>query len=101
MPSFSTDAALLELRDKLASTRYSDRPRLARELDRLFARKGAGPGIEKAIGQLRQSVEASQAQLARLRELPLTLTFDLNLPAPARRRSCRKFASKQGGARTA
>jgi ATP-dependent helicase HrpA len=84
MPS-SSNAALLELRDQLALTRYADRPRLARELDRLFARRTAGPELEQAISRLRQAVEASQAQIARLRDLPLKIAFDPNLPITSHR----------------
>ena len=38
-PTSPYNAALLALREQLPHTRFADRPRLSRELDRLFARR--------------------------------------------------------------
>jgi ATP-dependent helicase HrpA len=78
-------ATLLALRERLALTRYADRPRLARELDRLFARKTWGAELDKTVQSLAQSIDASIAQVERLRALPLRLEFDTALPIVAHR----------------
>jgi ATP-dependent helicase HrpA len=84
-PSRLAAQPLLELRDRLASTRYADRPRLARELDRLFARKSSGAELDKAIAGLRAAIAASAAQVDRLRALRLRLEYDPALPITAHR----------------
>ncbi|HEX2492883.1 MAG TPA: ATP-dependent RNA helicase HrpA, partial [Steroidobacter sp.] len=76
---------LLQLRDRLAHTRYAEHARLARELDRLFARKASGPQFESALARLERDVEASVATVERLRSLPLRLQFDPMLPISAHR----------------
>ena len=77
--------ALLELRDRLALTRHADRPRLARELDRLFARRGGGADLERQAQSLASAIDASIAQVERLRSLPLRLEYDPALPIVAHR----------------
>ena len=79
------NTALLSLRERLALTRFADRPRLARELDRLFARRGPSSEIEAAVLSLRTSIEQSVQRVARLRELPLRVEFDPALPITAHR----------------
>jgi ATP-dependent helicase HrpA len=80
-----TNTALLALRERLTQTRYADRLRLARELDRLFARRTPDAGIEQGIEKLRQGIEASVAQVERLRGLDLKLDLDPALPISAHR----------------
>lgn len=81
----STNEALLALREQLALTRYSDRPRLARELDRLFARKNFGGDFANAANSLQATIAKSAATVERLRALPLRLEFDSDLPITAHR----------------
>ncbi len=81
----SFNERLLKLRDQLPLTRYADRPRLARELDRLFSRKNPGNDLEAAVDAFGQSIAKSAAQVERLRELPLRLEFDAELPITAHR----------------
>jgi len=86
----SANATLLALRDQLQSTRFADRARLARELDRLFARKSHGPEFEPAVAALASSIEASKANVERLRAMPLKLEFDPALPISAHREEIAK-----------
>lgn len=79
----SAHAPLLELRERLQHTRLSDRPRLARELDRLFARKTLGGDFERTIHSLRESIDASVAKVERVRAQALKLEFDPALPITA------------------
>jgi ATP-dependent helicase HrpA len=79
------NAALLKLRDQLALTRYADRPRFARELDRLFARRTHGRELDAAVEKLQRAVETSAAYVAKLKALPLRLEFDPILPITAHR----------------
>jgi ATP-dependent helicase HrpA len=78
-------AALLQLRDRLALTRYADRSRFARELDRLFARRSSGGEAAKAVERLHASIEASIAHVERLRAASLRLEVDTALPISAHR----------------
>src|SRR5690606_35098325 len=79
------NASLLALRDQLPFTRFADRAKLARELDRLFARKSHGPELESAVKRLGDAIEASKATVERLRALPLRLEFDPLLPITVHR----------------
>lgn len=81
----SAYAPLLELRERLQHTRLSDRPRFARELDRLFARKAVGSDFDKAVGALSEAIARSSAHVERLRAQPLKLEFDPSLPITAHR----------------
>lgn len=83
-------AALLALREQLTLTRLADRAKLARELDRLLARKTAGPEFEPAVAALRASIEASTAKVEGLRTLALRLEFDPALPITAHREEIAK-----------
>ncbi len=78
-------APLFELRERLVHTRYVDRPKLAREIDRLFGRAAHGGDFERRIDALRQSIEASAAQVERLQSQALKLEFDPALPITAHR----------------
>jgi ATP-dependent helicase HrpA len=89
-PSKSVNAALIALREQLSFTRLGERARLARELDRLFARKTHGPDFESAIQSLRDAIEVSKAAVERLRALPLQLDFDPALPITAHREEIAK-----------
>ena len=60
-------APLFELRERLAQTRYADRQKLAREIDRLFARSAQGSDFERRVEALRSSIDTSIAQVERLR----------------------------------
>ncbi len=78
-------ARLRALREQLALARFADRPRLARELDRLFGRKQGRAGSDRAVASLAESIEKSASHVERLRALPLRLAFDLELPITAHR----------------
>jgi ATP-dependent helicase HrpA len=80
-----TTAELMALRERLALTRYADRPRLARQLDRLFARTGAGTALSTAMGELERGIDASASEVERLRTLPLKFEYDAELPIAAHR----------------
>ena len=89
-PNSSYTAALLALRDQLSHTRFADRPRLSRELDRLFARRNPPAEPDGAINNLRQSIESSVAVVERLKALPLRLEYDSALPITAHREEIAK-----------
>jgi ATP-dependent helicase HrpA len=61
----------------------SDRPRFARELDRLFARKALGGDFAKTVASLRDGIEDSIAHVERVRTQSLKLDFDSALPITA------------------
>lgn len=84
-PLKSANTTLLALREQLALTRYVDRVRLARELDRLFARKSAGTDFDSAVASLQGSIAKSATHIERLQALPLKLDFDAALPITAHR----------------
>jgi ATP-dependent helicase HrpA len=84
-PEKKPHAALFALRERLADTRLYDRPKFARELDRLFGRKVPRPDFEKATQQLSAAIERSAAQVERLRQQQLKLEFDTALPISAHR----------------
>ncbi|HEX7012345.1 MAG TPA: ATP-dependent RNA helicase HrpA [Steroidobacteraceae bacterium] len=84
MPVSITDI-LLSLRDDLARTRYCDRPRLARELDRLFASKGPEAKLHEAAESLRRSIDSSIRHVEQLKALPLAIEYDSALPIVAHR----------------
>jgi len=81
MTSFNT--TLLALRERLAAVRYADRARLARELDRLFARKTPDAQAQKAADALGKAIDESVARVERLRALPLKIDYDAALPIVA------------------
>jgi ATP-dependent helicase HrpA len=89
-PTSNYTTALLALRDQLSLTRFADRPRLARELDRLFARRNAPAEPDGAIANLRQSIETSVALVERLKSLPLRVEYDAALPITAHREEIAK-----------
>ena len=78
-------ATLLALRERLSGVRHADRPRLARELDRLFARKTPDAAAGKAAQALGGAIDDSVARVARLAALPLQIEFDEALPIVAHR----------------
>ncbi|HKQ14013.1 MAG TPA: ATP-dependent RNA helicase HrpA [Steroidobacteraceae bacterium] len=88
MTSFNT--TLLALRERLAGVRYADRPRLARELDRLFARKTADAQTQRAVDALGKAIDDSLARVERLKALPLKLEYDTALPIVAHREEIAK-----------
>jgi ATP-dependent RNA helicase HrpA len=79
------NSTLLALRERLATVRHADRPRLARELDRLFARKTADASAQKAAEALGRAIDDSIARVARLASLPLKFDYDAALPIVAHR----------------
>ena len=86
MTDTPTTTRLIALRDRLASTRYADRPRLARELDRLFARRAPHDAAgDKAYAALEGAIETLCATVERLRTVPLRFEFDDILPISAHR----------------
>lgn len=89
-PNSTYTQALLALRDQLSHTRFADRPRFARELDRLFARRNAPAEPDGAIANLRQSIETSTAVVERLKALPLRVEYDPALPISAHREEIAK-----------
>src|SRR5215204_971817 len=84
------NATLLALRERLAVVRHADRPRLARELDRLFARKTLDVQAQKAADALGKALEDSIARVERLRSLPLKIEYDAALPISAHREEIAK-----------
>jgi hypothetical protein len=104
-------ATLLALRERLTAVRHADRPRLARELDRLFARKTLDAQAHKAADALGKAIDDSVARVERLRSLSRTVRRSrrrststsssscAGRPVLARRRSCRRSASKRVAAR--
>ena len=74
---------MFALREQLAHTRLLDRPKLARELDRLFARKIPGNDFERATESLGAAIEKSVAHVERIRAQSLELKFDTALPISA------------------
>jgi len=84
------NATLLALRERLATVRHADRPRLARELDRLFARKTADASAQKAVDGLTRAIDDSAARVARLAALPLKFDYDAALPIVAHREEIAK-----------
>jgi ATP-dependent helicase HrpA len=84
-PTNSFNATLLALRERLATVRHADRPRLARELDRLFARKTLDASAQKAVDALTRAVDDSVARIERLKALPLKFEYDAALPIVAHR----------------
>ncbi len=92
----STNDVLLALREQLATVRHADRPRLGRDLDRLFARSSAGSDFERLLDSLQASVARSAATVQRLKMLPLKLEFDAGLPITGHREEiARAIASHQ------
>jgi ATP-dependent helicase HrpA len=89
-PTSSYTATLLALRDQLAHTRFADRPRLSRELDRLFARRNPPAEPDGAVINLQQAIETSAAAVERLRALPLRIEYDPTLPISAHREEISK-----------
>ncbi|HEU4600334.1 MAG TPA: ATP-dependent RNA helicase HrpA [Steroidobacteraceae bacterium] len=85
---------LMALRERIPSARNSDRARLARELDRLFARRVPGADFESRVAALTKNIETSAAQVQRLRELPLRLDFDAGLPITAHREEIARALQK-------
>jgi ATP-dependent helicase HrpA len=84
-PTTAFNATLLALRERLATVRHADRLRLARELDRLFARKTVDASAQKAADALARAIHDSVARVARLQSLPLKFEFDAALPIVAHR----------------
>src|SRR4030095_7464968 len=74
----------------LATVRHADRPRLARELDRLFARKTPDASAQKAADALTRAIDDSIARVARLASLPLKFDYDAALPIVAHREEIAK-----------
>ena len=89
-PTTSFNTTLLALREQLAAVRYADRPRLARELDRLFARKTPDAQAQKAADTLGKAIDDSVARVERLRSLPLKIEYDTALPIVAHREEIAK-----------
>jgi ATP-dependent helicase HrpA len=89
-PTTSFSATLLALRERLTAVRYADRPRLARELDRLFARKTIDAQAHKAADALGKALDDSVARVERLRSLPLKIEYDTALPIVAHREEIAK-----------
>ena len=58
-PTNSFNTTLLALRERLAEVRHADRARLARELDRLFARKALDAATLKAAEALTKAIDDS------------------------------------------
>ena len=95
-PLKATSAALLALRERLALTRLADRPRLGRELNRLFSRRTPGAELDGAVRTLEQGFEGSIAAVQRLRDLKLRLQVDAELPISSHREEiARALASHQ------
>jgi ATP-dependent helicase HrpA len=75
--------ALNALRKQLPLTRLSDRARFARELDRLYSRRERGNDFDTTVATLAAAVDVSAAKVESLRNLPLKLSYDSDLPITA------------------
>ena len=75
-------ASLATARERLMATRLIDRTRLAREVDRLFARR-ARSDFDAALDRLNLQIEKSAGQVESLRTLPLRLELPADLPISA------------------
>lgn len=89
-PTNPFNTTLLAQRERLAGVRLADRPRLARELDRLFARKTPDAQAQRAVESLGKAIDDSLARVERLRTLPLKIEFDNALPIVAHREEIAK-----------
>ena len=75
-------ASLAAARERLPATRLIDRARLAREVDRLFARRTRSE-FDAALARLNTQIEKSAGQVEALRALPLRLALPADLPISA------------------
>lgn len=76
---------LSALRARIALTRLSERPRLDREWQRLRSECGRGRDVVEPMARLAQRIDAAVAQVESLRNLPLTIDYDPELPISAHR----------------
>jgi ATP-dependent helicase HrpA len=79
------DQELAALQARITLTRLTERPRLDRAWQRLRAQHVASQDINAAAQKLRQRIDASVMQLDTLRNQPLKLTYDTELPISAHR----------------
>jgi ATP-dependent helicase HrpA len=77
--------ALNALRARIAFTRLSERPRLDREWQRLRAQLSQGREVDAACLKLQQRIDAGIAQVELLRNVPLKVDYDAELPISAHR----------------
>ncbi|MGE0113957.1 MAG: ATP-dependent RNA helicase HrpA [Steroidobacteraceae bacterium] len=80
-----TQQALMALRARIALTRLTERPPLDREWQRLRTRQAQGRDIAEAFEKLAQRIDASILRLEALRNAPLKLEYDPELPISAHR----------------
>jgi len=80
-----TQSQLNALRERIALTRISERPRLDREWQRLRAHHAKDQDISDGFIKLQQRVDAGLAQVEALRAVPLKLDYDPELPISAHR----------------
>jgi ATP-dependent RNA helicase HrpA len=80
-----TAQELLALRARISMTRLSERPRLDREWQRLRAQQAQGRDIDAACLKLQQRIDTGIAQVEALRNVPLKLAYDAELPISAHR----------------
>jgi len=81
-----TDIDLLHaLRARLVTARLQDRARLSRDLDRLFARRERGGDFNQSVIALDSAIAASTTKVEALKQLPLKVTYDPDLPISAHR----------------
>jgi ATP-dependent helicase HrpA len=80
-----TQQELQALRARIGMTRLNERPRLDREWQRLKADQARGREITDAAAQLTQRIDTAMVQIDALRNLPLKLDYDAELPITAHR----------------
>lgn len=73
------------IRADLEQVRWSDRGRFLRELARLESQRRGARDIDAPLEALRQRVADAAAKVAGLREMPLRIEYDPNLPISAHR----------------
>lgn len=80
-----TGVDLQTLRARIALTRLSERPRLEREWQRLKGRQAHGADLSADLDKLVLRLDAAIAQVEAVRQMPLKLDVDPELPIAAHR----------------
>ena len=73
------------MRARIAMTRLLERPKLDREWQRLQSQHAAGRDVNAAVLKLTQRIESCVSHVEMLRNLPLRLDYDAELPISAHR----------------
>src|SRR5690348_6027439 len=76
---------LASLRERIALTRLNERPRLDREWQRLRGQQQKGQRVDEFAAKLNERIDKSIAHIEQLRNAPLKLDYDPELPITAHR----------------